>query len=93
LNELLSEVARRDEWLIDSIWNVVVQLSNLTVFVVIGVIVLMNGYTDGWQLGLAIGGYFLLTFLMGLRSKRLQADDKIRIGRGSTLGPFASWWK
>ena len=91
-NELLSEVSRRDEWLIDSIWNVVIQLSNLSVLTVISFVVLFNNYTEVWQLALAVGIFFGTTYLLNIRSRRLQADDKVRIGRGSVLGSFASWW-
>ena len=93
LNDLLAEVVRRDEWIISSLWNVVVGLSQLTTTVIVGFFVLFTGITQWWQILMALIVVWLLNYFQTKRLRQLEAEEKGRIGRAGLLGVFGTWWK
>ena len=93
LNDLFSEVVRRDEWLINSIWNVAKSL-NYAVFTGIGLgFVAFKDDAEWWETAFVVISCAALMYFQGRHMKRLEEDDKKRIGNESRLTSFASWWR
>ena len=96
LNELAEEMARRDEWLIGSIWNVVRSLNSLGWGILIAMIVIFGDFMEWWQIVLAVVVWQLILLFETKRFGRFEEDDKRKIGRDSILGTssiFGGWWR
>ncbi|MEL6737792.1 MAG: hypothetical protein AAFO28_02595 [Pseudomonadota bacterium] len=93
LNDLLAEVARRDEWLITSIWGVVRNLNYAVATAVVWLVVAFQDLTEWWQLILAGIVWFAWLYFQDRHLRSLEEDDKKKIGNDSLLGAFGSWWR
>lgn len=86
-NDLLKEVQRRDEWIINSIWQLIGSSNLLIVAAATWYFIIHN--QAGFLLSL---GYFaigvVVFFSLNHWLGRLEEDDKIKIDRGSVL---SSW--
>ena len=89
-NDLSDEMDRRDKWLINSIWNVVNGLTKLSLVVGLGLLVLLSGWTEWWQILIAAVAYVVISFWQVGKNSELELDDTDRIRR-DRLASFGSW--
>jgi hypothetical protein len=87
-DDFLIEVHRRDEWLINSIWNGVRSIMALGFQLTALAVCVVTGYTAWWQVGLALVVGWIAFKRASKRNDQLEKADKAGIGSECQLGLF-----